>query len=107
MLPSRDVKVIFDKIFYTFHHTGDFRILISTNYIVYLLTKFVYHFMASRSAGYVLYIISLLHGCDRIVLSSDLLKSWGECGGHMRGLARQGWTGGGGGWGHRTDQCLC
>ena len=39
-------------------------------------------------------------------LSSDLLESWGgECDGHTRGLARQGWTGGGGG--HRIDQCLC
>ena len=44
-----------------------------------------------------LYIVSQLHGCDRLVLSSDLLKSWGECDGHTRGLARQGWTGGGGG----------
>ena len=31
-------------------------------------------------------------------LSSDLLKSWGGGGdGHTWGLARQGWTGGGGG----------
>ena len=35
-------------------------------------------------------------------LSSDLVKSWGggECDGHTRGLARQGWTGGGGGAPH-------
>ena len=29
-------------------------------------------------------------------LSSDLVKSWGECDGHTWGLARKGWTGGGG-----------
>ena len=84
--------MIFDKIVYCFYHTGDFRFLISTNYNVYLLTKFC----ISLPAGYVLYVISLLHGCDRLVLSSDLLKPWGES---HAGISSAGLDGGGGGGG--------
>ena len=37
-------------------------------------------------------------------LQSCLSLGGGGGDGHTRGLARQGWTGGGG---HRRDQCLC
>ena len=57
---------------------------------------FLYHSPASRPTGY----IFMCYGCERLVLSSDLLKSWG--GGESvtvttRSLPRQGWMGGGGG----------
>ena len=80
-----------------FFFTGDFRFL-TTNYSLYTFVSF--YITLHRVVRPVMFFYMLYYnfmGVTISFLSSDLVKSWGECDGHTWGLARRGWTGGGGG----------